>query len=198
MNFEPKNSRELKQSYLPISLVKDKRIANVESYVYIISKKFRPFTDSKEELNLVKIGTSKERGLSRISSHKTSLIELKVHRIYLYDKSDFDETTRAFTAEQKFHRAVQVEFTRMKFRGHSSQASLDRNTEWFIVPPDQMNVFLKFTDRLAFYDISPAAIHGTSFTATRSSAIPVDTSIKKNPVMKSLRAYTDSNKLKSK
>ena len=151
MNFESRFDSPFKQAYLPISLVKNGKINDVESYVYIISKTFRPYHDSLEELNLVKIGYSKfatlkggDMGLKRLSDHKTSLIEIKVQRTYLYEKSDFD-IPRAYLAEQRLHEVAQNVFMpkikRMKFRGHSSNSELDRDTEWFNVPIPSMTHF---------------------------------------------------------
>ena len=184
MNFEPRFQKQFKQAYLPISLVTSVNINNVESYVYIISKKFRPHHDSPEELNLVKIGYSKfatlkggDKGLRRLSAHKTSPIEIKVQRIFLYEESDFD-IPRAYLAEQRLHEVAQNAFRpkikRMKFRGNSSNILLDRDSEWFNVPVKAMVSFLLFIDDQALYKIYPTCMHASRFTATQSFTIPQD------------------------
>ena len=116
--------------------------------------------------------------MKRLSDHKTSLIEIKVQRIYLYEKSDFD-IPRAYLAEQRLHEVAQNVFRpkikRMKFRGHSSNSELDRDSEWFNVPTPPMTHFLAFIDDQALYKIYPTCMHASRFTATQSFTIPQDT-----------------------
>jgi hypothetical protein len=157
----------------------------LESYIYVISKEFKPF-DDEPSINLVKLGMSKfesfdssYKGLSRLSGLKTGLISFKVHRLYLYDSFDTNtKSTRAFKAEQQLHSAIEEHYkpdrVRVKFRGHASVKDLDPNTEWFAIPKDKMEDFLKWLDDQVFYEISPVAVYGTAFSARASNPVQID------------------------
>jgi hypothetical protein len=183
MDFEPRHKQHWSQATEPQSL-KD-QWGVLESYIYVISKEFKPF-DDEESLHLVKLGMSKfesfdnsYKGLSRLAGLKTSLISFKVHRLYLYDSFDTNtKSTRAFKAEQQLHSAIEEHFkpdkVRVKFRGHASIKDLDPKTEWFVIAKKQMPEFLKWLDDQVFYEISPVAVYGTAFTARASNPIEID------------------------
>ena len=183
MNFEPRHKQHWGRATEPQSLQDMWSI--LESYIYVISKEFKPHED-EPEVNLVKLGFSKfadfnnsYKGLSRLTGFKTSLISFKVHRLYLYGSFDTNlKSARAYQAEQRLHEAIETHYkperVRIKFRGHASITDLDPNTEWFSIPKDKMDEFLKWLDEQAFYEINPVAVYGTSFTKTTSSPIPFD------------------------
>ena len=114
----------------------------LQGYVYVMSKKFRPFPEDPERL-LIKIGYSdfeaddgRDKYLQRSQTHKTSLISFKVHRIYLY--TDGGASTlkgKAYDAEQNLHRLV-VELT----IHHQSGLHLTKR-EQTEKSPDQLNGF---------------------------------------------------------
>jgi len=183
MNFEPRHKQHWGRATEPQSL--QDMWSNLESYVYVISKEFKPHDDA-EELNLVKLGFSKfedfnnsYKGLSRLTGFKTSLISFKVHRLYLYDSFDTNlKSARAYQAEQRLHEAIETHYkpdrVRIKFRGHSSITDLDPNTEWFNIPKDKMTDFLNWLDDQAFYEINPVSVYGTAFTKTTSTPVSFD------------------------
>ena len=183
MDFEPRHKQHWSQATEPQSL-KD-QWGNLESYIYVISKEFKPF-DDEPSINLVKLGMSKfesfdssYKGLSRLSGLKTGLISFKVHRLYLYDSFDTNtKSTRAFKAEQQLHSAIEEKYkpskVRVKFRGHASIKDLDPYSEWFAIPNDKMPAFLKWLDEQAFYEVAPVAVYGTAFTARASNPIQID------------------------
>lgn len=183
MEFEPQHKQHWSRATEPQSL---KEIwSNLESFVYVIAKTFKPFDDA-EELHLVKLGFSKfedfnnsYKGLSRLSGLKTGLISFKVHRLYLYDSFDTNlKSSRANQAEQRLHSAIEEHYkpdrVRVKFRGFSSITDLNPNTEWFAIPKPKMPKFLKWLDDQVFYEINPVALYGTAFTARTSTPIEVD------------------------
>ena len=114
----------------------------LHGYVYVMSKKFRPFPEDPERL-LIKIGYNdfeaddgRDKYLQRSQTHKTLLISLKVHRIYLY--TDGGASTlkgKAYDAEQNLHRLV-VELT----IHHQSGLHLTKR-EQTEKSPDQLNSF---------------------------------------------------------
>lgn len=183
MNFEPRHKQHWGRATEPQSL--QEIWSNLESYIYVISKEFKPHED-QPELNLVKLGFSKfedfnnsYKGLSRLTGFKTSLISFKVHRLYLYDSFDTNlKSARAYQAEQRLHEAIETHYkpdrVRIKFRGHASITDLDPNTEWFAIPKDKMNEFLKWLDDQVFYEINPVAVYGTAFTKNTSSPVVID------------------------
>jgi len=183
MEFEPRHKIHWSRATEPVSLKEN--WAQLESYIYVISKEFKPF-DDEPSVNLVKLGMSKfesfdnsYKGLSRLAGLKTALISFKVHRLYLYDSFDTNtKSTRAFKAEQQLHSAIEEHYrperVRVKFRGHASIRDLDPNTEWFVIAKDQMKDFLKWLDDQVFYEISPVAVYGTAFSARASNPIEID------------------------
>ena len=129
MDYNTKlKSDVLRRALYPLELKSD--FPQIESYVYIIQKVFRPYAESKEELNLFKIGESRTGSdfTKRLGDLQTALISFKVHRIYLYDlnqatkgKTDKSET-QASKAERTLHLFVKDDFgkngtVRLKFRG---------------------------------------------------------------------------------
>ena len=185
MEFEPQHKQHWSRATEPQSL---KEIwSNLESFVYVIAKTFKPFDDA-EELHLVKLGFSKfedfnnsYKGLSWLSGLKTGLISFKVHRLYLYDSFDTNlKSSRANQAEQRLHSAIEEHYkpdrVRVKFRGFSSITDRNPNTEWFAIPKPEMPKFLKWLDDQVFYEINPVALYGTVFAARTSTPIEIDMS----------------------
>ena len=167
MDYNTKlKSDVLRRALYPLELQSD--FPQIESYVYIIQKKFRPYAESKEELNLFKIGESRTGSdfTKRLGDLQTALISFKVHRIYLYDlnqqatkgKTDKSET-QASKAERTLHMFVKDDFgkngtVRLKFRSGNE-------SEWFVIPEKEQKKFLEFCDKKIFYDIQPSTIYGT-------------------------------------
>ena len=169
MDYNTKlKSDVLRRALYPLELQSD--FPQIESYVYIIQKKFRPYAESKEELNLFKIGESRTGSdfTKRLGDLQTALISFKVHRIYLYEvnqqatkgKTDKSET-QASKAERTLHMFVKDDFgkngtVRLKFRSGNE-------SEWFVIPEKEQKKFLEFCDKKIFYDIQPSTIYGTRF-----------------------------------
>ena len=149
----------------------------LQGYVYVMSKKFRPFPDDPERL-LIKIGYSdfeaddgRDKYLQRLQTHKTSLISFKVHRIYLY--TDGGASTlkgKAYDAEQNLHRLVVDTYNPPSVRITFDQKGTDREkprpTEWFWVKNGKRGLekMLKWMDEQIFNNMPYPAIHGTRFT----------------------------------
>ena len=75
---------------------KTKNFSTIEGYVYVISK-LMPAAEGERPINCVKVGfsnvTTRERfdkGYQRLRDFRTALIHFDVHRIYLFERSDFD------------------------------------------------------------------------------------------------------------
>ena len=91
-----KNFTFLRALKPPEIMTATKNWSKLEGYVYVISK-IMPVNDDAKALNCFKVGFSNlktvekfEKGYSRLLSFRTSLIMFKVHRIYLFEASDFD------------------------------------------------------------------------------------------------------------
>merc|ERR1711990_232920 len=86
-----------------------------------------------------------EKGFQRLLSFRTSLISFKVHRVYLFEKSDFDEGKQeafglnAYNAEQLLHGMVDDKFKPKQVRIKFSNG---QNTEWWNIKDNQMAKFL--------------------------------------------------------
>ena len=135
----------------------------LQGYVYVMSKKFRPFPEDTERL-LIKIGYSdfeaddgRDKYLQRLQTHKTSLISFKVHRIYLY--TDGGASTlkgKAYDAEQNLHRLVVDTYNPPSVRITFDQKGTDREkprpTEWFWVKNGKRGLekMLKWMDEQIF------------------------------------------------
>ena len=152
----------------------------LEGYVYIISKRM-PETDGDAPLNCVKIGMSNittrgrfEKGFQRLLSFRTSLISFKVHRVYLFEKSDFDEGKQeafglnAYNAEQLLHGMVDDKFKPKQVRIKFSNG---QNTEWWNIKDNQMTKFLDFCDKKVQLDTAIPPIFGTAFSKTSTKKI---------------------------
>ena len=154
MNFNLKKEQTFARALKPNEIMSDtKNWSTIEGYVYIISKVMPPHEDD-DPLTCVKVGFSNintqdrfDKGYSRLLSFRTSLISFKVHRIYLFEANDFDESKKeafglsAYMAEQMLHRLIDDTYkptqVRLKF-------SNDKKSEWWHVEPKHMNKFLDF------------------------------------------------------
>ena len=187
MDFNPSKQKTFELALFPPSIREEtKNYSTLESFIYIIRKKFNPFEGS-EKMNLVKIGYSSirtrsgdEKGLSRLLGFRTSLISFDVFRFYLYEndqygsKSNRGDPALAHRVEQKLHEIVSNEFKPKTYRIKFSNGN---ESEWFHIPDQQRSKFLNFCDRVVFNHIHPNVLTGTEFTKSSFKEI----SIKREP-----------------
>ena len=184
MNFNVggKDSRELtfSRALKPNEIkAETKNFSTIEGYVYIISKVMPPHEDDPP-LNCVKVGyssvTTKEKfdkSYTRLLSFRTSLISFKVHRIYLFTASEFDQGKKepsglnANNAELLLHRLIDAKFKPTQVR---LQFTNGVKTEWWNVKEKQMEKFLEFCDKKIQLDTRIPPIYGTRFTRNKSHA----------------------------
>ena len=176
MEFDlTKHSESFKNAFAPFEL-KD-QWQKIDSYVYIVQKKFRPVPNA-EELNLMKIGMGRIRTNdtgSRIGELQTALISLNVYRIYLYFPYDMETGKNseirgayALHAEQQLHKYVEKHYEPNKVRMFFPSGN---PAEWFDIKESQIKSFLEFCDKTIFYDIVPRPMYGTQFTKNKGSKI---------------------------
>lgn len=182
-NVGGRNSRELtfSRALKPNEIkTETKNWSTIEGYVYIISKVMPPHEDDPP-LNCVKVGfsnvTTKEKfdkSYTRLLSFRTSLISFKVHRIYLFTASAFDQGKKevfglnANNAEQLLHRLIDDRFKPTQVR---LQFTNGIKTEWWNVKEKQMEKFLDFCDKKVQLDTLIPPIYGTRFTRNKSYPI---------------------------
>ena len=167
MNFIASDD-DIIDSFQPKAL--DLKGVKVESYVYVIRKKMRPYVDSPKELNLIKVGTgSLFRGSARLSELQTSLIGFDLLRIYLFPpfgeggkKKSEKADTYGRKGEQRLHDLIEEHFKPAKVR--IMFPSLKAPSEWFHIEPQKEQKFLNFLDESAFYDIEVPPVYGSEFT----------------------------------
>jgi len=181
MNFNLEKELSFARALKPNDIkTQTKNWSTIEGYVYIISKVFPPY-EGDPPLNCVKVGFSNvttrekfEKGYTRLLGFRTSLISFKVHRIYLFEKNDFDEGKKeayglsARMAESMLHRRIDDKFkpTQVRIKYHN-----DNPTEWWNVKEKQMAKFLDFCDKTIQLDTSFPPIWGTEFTSRKSTPI---------------------------
>ena len=182
-NVGGKDSRELtfSRALKPNEIkTETKNFSTIEGYVYIISKVMPPHEDDPP-LNCVKVGyssvTTKEKfdkSYTRLLSFRTSLISFKVHRIYLFTASEFDQGKKepsglnANNAELLLHRLIDAKFKPTQVR---LQFTNGVKTEWWNVKEKQMEKFLEFCDKKIQLDTRIPPIYGTRFTRNKSYPI---------------------------
>jgi len=181
MNFDlSKNYTFARALKPPEIMTKTKNWSTVHGYVYVISKTM-PTVDGGPSLNCVKVGFSNvktkdmyDKGYSRLLSFRTSLITFKVHRIYLFEASDFDAGSKeafglnAFKAEQAMHYYIDREFKPSQVHLTFSNG---KNTEWWNIFPKQMNKFLAFCDLTVQQNSPIPPVYGTDFGKTSTKRI---------------------------
>jgi hypothetical protein len=153
----------------------------IESYVYIISKIFQPFSKNSVPMHLIKIGYSNmktstgiPKGYSRLLGFKTSLISFDVHRIYTYEtdlfgsKKNKGDSVQAHRAELSLHELITTKFNPRVLRIEFSNGNA---SEWFDVPEIQLDSFLSFCDDAIYNKIFPNVLSGTYFKAKGSGLI---------------------------
>ena len=179
MDFTP-NSATFLRSIKPESIRQEtKNFSDITGYVYVIQKKFSPDNGRfNQPINLIKIGFSSldtriggEKGLSRLAGFLTSLISYKVHRIYLFTRSDF-AAERADKKEEYARNANKLErdlqfFTENEFNPPIVRIAFrtGNKSEWFSIPENRVETVLKSLDTYAYKSSLYTPIYGTAFTA---------------------------------
>ena len=181
MDFNLEKEETFARALKPNSIKTETKNWNtLEGYVYVISKRM-PVADGDPPLNCVKIGMSNittrdrfKKGFQRLLSFRTSLISFKVHRVYLFEKSDFDEGKQeafglnAYNAEQLLHRMVDDKFKPKQVRIEFSNG---QKSEWWHIKDDRMAKLLAFCDTKVQLDTAIPPIFGTGFTKTSGKPI---------------------------
>ena len=98
MEFNLRREQKFAQALKPKEIKgSTKRWTTIEGYIYVISK-IMPIKDGQPAKSLFKVGMSSintkegfEKGYTRLLGLRTALINFKVHRIYLFEASPFDE-----------------------------------------------------------------------------------------------------------
>ncbi len=155
----------------------------IEGYVYIISRKMlvTSLGEGDKPLNCVKVGFSNittrerfEKGYARLLSFRTSLIELTVHRIYLFERNDFDAGKKeafglsAYQAEQTLHKLIDMKFKPPQVHINFSNGE---KSEWWNIKEKHMEKFLDFCDKKIQLDTPLPPIYGTAFSKNSAKQI---------------------------
>lgn len=180
LNKEQTFARALKPNEI---MTQTKNWNTIEGYVYIISRRM-PVTSlgqGDKPLNCVKVGFSNittrekfEKGYARLLSFRTSLLELKVHRIYLFEKNDFDEGKQeafglsAYQAEQTLHKLIDQKFKPPQVHINFSNGE---KSEWWNVKENLMEKFLDFCDKKVQLDTPFPPVYGTKFNSSSAKKI---------------------------
>jgi hypothetical protein len=152
------------------------------SVCYVIQKTMSADVKNPKapQLNLFKIGFSRlSRGGTRLLEARTFLLSYKINRLYLYVEKDFMDKTKQITdayandAEVRLHSWVLGHFkfpiARMEFPG--SVPGRPSLSEYFDVPKNKQEDFLKGIDQYLYNQVVPAPMWGTKFTATTATKI---------------------------
>ena len=103
-------------------------------FIYIVSKRFIPYNKGRKVLNLFKVGSS-SNDFGRLSFFKTTLIDFKIHRIYIHSGN------LGTRMEQMLFREIKYNFkpttARLEFKN-------GKESEWFNIKKEKD--FLKFCD----------------------------------------------------
>ena len=152
---------------------KTKNFSTIEGYVYVISK-LMPAAEGERPINCVKVGfsnvTTRERfdkGYQRLRDFRTVLLHFDVHRIYLFERSDFDPGLKeafglaARQAEHTLHQLIVQKFKPPQVRINFSNGEA---SEWFAIDKRLMRKFLKFLDDEVQLSSPEPPVWGTKFT----------------------------------
>jgi len=180
MDYESRN-KVFDRAIFPESIRETTRgFKDVMGYIYLIQKKFSPDTSEfQKPLNLIKVGYSsigtrdgEDKGLARLSEFKTSLINFKVLRLYVFDRDDFAgenskkndaHARKANLVEKRLHDHIEYELNPPMIRISFNDSPI--KSEWFSVPERKVEKFLKSVDNYVFYHARYTPVAGTAFSS---------------------------------
>lgn len=145
---------------------------DIAGYVYIIGKRFPPY-DNNKNMDLLKVGYSDigtDGKLGRLDAFRTTLINYKVYRIYLFRRLPTGKSG-ARAAEGKLHKKIDNDF---EPRGADVRIKHSTGTpsEWWEIKPKYREKFLDFCDdEIEHLDVQSAPIYATKFYKTGTSVL---------------------------
>ena len=159
---------------------KHKEVIDENNFVYIISKRFVPYNDGEKILNLFKVGKSSKK-FTRLNQFKTTLIDFKVHRLYIHTENLNTAIEQMLFSEIKYFFKPITE--RLKFKNGNE-------TEWFNLTEIDENNFLDFCDKVIATNIFPNVKSYFKFSVTEIKYLKNENPsnvINKNQIQASMR-----------